>query len=76
MTIGLALGIWDYEEILAWPAHVFEHWRARFLIEPPDAANRMALGRMKYEPPEFIQKMMKAHERVQRRRKIGSPKKR
>lgn len=75
MTIGLALGISDYEEILAWPRHRFLMWQARFLIEPPDASNRMALARAKYEAPAWVQSMIKAQERIQKRRKIGTPEK-
>lgn len=68
MTIGLAFGIPDYEEILAWPAHRFTHWRARFLMEPPDAANQMALAKAKYEPPKWVQGLQKDYQRLQKMR--------
>jgi hypothetical protein len=63
MSIGLALGIWDYESILAWPEHVFAHWRARFLIKPWDAANLAAIAKYKIKPPDWVQGMIEDQER-------------
>ena len=72
-TFGLVFGIWDYEWILEnVPPHMMTHWQARFLITPPDAANRKALGQMKYEPPGWVQDML---EKQRRREKARSGKK-
>ena len=64
MDFGLAFGIWDYEWVLDnVPPHVLTTWRARYLIEPWDMENRMTLAKIKYEPPEFIQDLIKAEKK-------------
>ncbi len=65
MTFGLAFGIWDYEEILAWPAHIFKHWQARFLMEPWDVQNRMAIAKCKIEPPTWVKGMIRDQEKIE-----------
>lgn len=51
-TLGLRFGEPDFWKILRdWPASIFEYWKARYLLEPWDAANRQALIQLKHEPP-------------------------
>jgi HAMP domain-containing protein len=58
-TLGLAFGDWDYEAILRdMPERVRKTWMARYLIEPWDAANRVALGKMQHKPPTWIRAMI------------------
>ena len=68
MTFGLAFGIPDYEEILAWPTHIFKHWQARFLMEPWDVQNRMAIAKGKVEPPGWVKGMIRDQERIEQLR--------
>ena len=37
-------------------------WAARFAMEPPDAANRYAMVKMKYEPPDDVQDLIEEYQ--------------
>jgi hypothetical protein len=54
------------------PPHVLTTWRARYLLEPWDWENRMALAKAKYEPPDFIQALIDAEKKIKRRPLTGA----
>lgn len=71
-TFGLAFDIWDIDWIAAnVPPHIRALWAARYAIEPWDAANRYALAKMQYTPPDAVQDLIEEHEE-----KHPAPKKR
>ena len=52
-TLGLRFNEPDFWAILnEWPASLFTYWRARYLLEPWDAANTKALAN--YKPPSGL----------------------
>ena len=54
-TIGILFGEPDPWVVLNdWPPRVFNVLRARYLLEPWDAANLNALVEAKYKPPTWL----------------------
>jgi len=53
-TLALRFQLPDFWAILTdWPPSLFEFWRARYLVEPWDMDNKLALAKVKYKPPQF-----------------------
>ena len=68
MTLGLAFADWNYESLLAeMPRRVFLMWQAKYLLEPWDGSNRLALGKIGFKPPAWARVMVDEHERRQKR---------
>ena len=53
-TLALRFGLPDFWAILDWPESLLNYWQARYLMEPWDAENRLALLKMKHEPPTWL----------------------